>query len=109
MPPLDAGSLMKSLLLTDPLGPELPALFAPAEATDDDASLPPDEPPGIEAPAPRVAPAEVEVSAEFVRKLKLAYGPRSSDPDSRLVGQRVEVKAFLEQLNPGTIRLHRAG
>jgi hypothetical protein len=106
---LDLGNLMRSLLVSDPLGPELRAMFSPVESADDDASLPPDHPPGAEAHCPREATAEVRVGASFVKRIKLDYGPRSPDPESRLVGQRAEARAFVDSLKAGKIKLDRAG
>jgi hypothetical protein len=99
MPDVDLGNLMRSL------GPELQAMLAPAE--DDNDSLPV-ETPGVPAPAPRRAPAEITLSAEWLSEFKASYGPRAYDHRSRLVGQRPDVREWIDQLKPGPVRWKEA-
>jgi hypothetical protein len=70
------------------------------EADDEPEFLPPDEPPMIEPPAPYRRPAVVEVSAEFIRKLREDY--RAGD-DGRAgrIGQLSDVQEWLAGLKPG--------
>jgi hypothetical protein len=68
-----------------------------------DASLPADEPPGFEPPGPRRAPAYVSIGEKFIASLRREYR-KVGDGRTLMIGQREDVREWLDQLAPGKIQ-----
>lgn len=77
-------------------------------AEPDDASLPPEQPPGFPAPGPRHEPAFVEVSAGLIKTLKRDYGQGVATNEGRAIGDLPEVAEWIRSLKPGKLKPRRA-
>jgi hypothetical protein len=105
----DTEALRK--ILTRPMDPQsfgLPTVVATVMDPEMDASLPPEKPPGIGPPGQSKPAAFVEVSAEFIRSLRNAYGRDAEDLDARKIGRREDVQAWLNVLKVGKVEPHPA-